>query len=34
MGYVEIAYDDSLQSIKLLPLETAQALRFFQFNNP
>lgn len=34
MGYVEIVYDDSLQAIRLLPLEASQALRFFQFNNP
>lgn len=34
MGYVEIVYDDSLQSIKLLSVETAQNFRFFQFNNP
>jgi len=34
MGYVELIYDDAKQTIKLLPLEAAQGLRFFQYNNP
>jgi NADH-quinone oxidoreductase subunit C len=33
-GYIEIAYDDSLQVIKNFPIETAQEFRFYQFNNP
>lgn len=33
IGYVEVAYDDSWQSIRVLPVEISQTLRFFQFNN-
>ncbi len=33
-GYVDVYYDDSIQSIKVAPLELAQSLRFFKFENP
>jgi NADH-quinone oxidoreductase subunit C len=33
-GYVEVYYDDSIQSIKVLPLGLSQSLRFFKFDNP
>jgi NADH:ubiquinone oxidoreductase subunit C len=33
-GYVDIYYDDSIQSIKVVPLELTQSLRFFKFENP
>jgi len=34
LGYVDVFYDDSIQSIKVVPLELAQNLRFFKFSNP
>lgn len=34
LGYVEVFYDDSLQSIKVSPLELSQSLRFYKFDNP
>ncbi len=34
LGYVDVYYDDSIQSIKVVPLELAQSLRFFKFDNP
>lgn len=34
LGYVDIYYDDSIQSIKVAPVELAQSLRFFKFENP
>ena len=34
LGYVDVYYDDSIQSIKVVPLELAQNLRFFKFENP
>lgn len=34
LGYVDVYYDDSIQSIKVVPLELAQSLRFFKFENP
>lgn len=34
LGYVEVYYDDSIQSIKVSPLELSQSLRFFKFENP
>jgi len=33
-GFIELMYDDSFQSIRTLPVEMAQILRFFQFSNP
>ena len=33
-GYVDVSYDDSIQSIKITPLELSQSLRFFKFENP
>jgi NADH:ubiquinone oxidoreductase subunit C len=33
-GYIDVWYDDSIQSIKVAPLELAQSLRFFKFENP
>jgi NADH-quinone oxidoreductase subunit C len=33
-GYVDVYYDDSIQSIKIVPLELSQSLRFFKFDNP
>ena len=34
LGYVDVYYDDSIQSIKVAPVELAQSLRFFKFENP
>jgi len=34
LGYVDVYYDDSIQSIKVAPIELAQSLRFFKFENP
>ncbi len=34
IGYIEYVYKDSIRSIKILPVESAQNLRVFQFNNP
>lgn len=34
LGYVDVYYDDSMQSIKVAPVELAQSLRFFKFENP
>lgn len=34
LGYVDVYYDDSIQSIKVVPLELSQNLRFFKFENP
>jgi len=34
LGYVDVYYDDSIQSIKIAPVELSQSLRFFKFNNP
>jgi NADH:ubiquinone oxidoreductase subunit C len=33
-GYVDVYFDDATQSIKVSPLELAQSLRFFKFENP
>lgn len=33
-GYVEVYYDDSIQSVKVVPIELSQNLRFFKFDNP
>jgi NADH:ubiquinone oxidoreductase subunit C len=34
IGYCDVYYDDSIQSIKYNPIELAQSLRFFKFENP
>jgi NADH:ubiquinone oxidoreductase subunit C len=34
VGYCDVYYDDSIQSIKYNPIELAQSLRFFRFENP
>lgn len=34
LGYFEVYYDDSIQLIKVVPVELAQSLRFFKFENP
>jgi len=34
LGYVDVYYDDTLQSIKVVPLELSQNLRFYKFDNP
>ena len=34
LGYVDVYYDDSIQAIKVVPLELSQNLRFFKFENP
>lgn len=34
LGYIDIYYDDSIQAIKYNPIELAQSLRFFKFENP
>jgi len=34
LGYVDVYYDDSIQAIKVAPVELAQSLRFFKFENP
>lgn len=34
LGYVDVYYDDSIQAIKVAPIELAQSLRFFRFENP
>jgi NADH:ubiquinone oxidoreductase subunit C len=34
LGYVDVYYDDSMQSIKVSPLELSQSLRFYKFDNP
>jgi len=33
-GYIELVYDDSLQTIRSLPIEMAQIPKFYKFNNP
>lgn len=33
-GYCEVYYDDSMQAIKVTPLELAQSFRSFRFDNP
>jgi len=34
IGYVELIYNDSIQSIQVVPVEITQSLRFFEFLNP
>jgi NADH:ubiquinone oxidoreductase subunit C len=34
LGYVDVYYDDTLQLIKVVPIELSQNLRFFKFYNP
>jgi NADH:ubiquinone oxidoreductase subunit C len=34
IGYVDVFYDDSMQLIKVAPIELAQSLRFYKFENP
>ena len=34
LGYFEVYYDDSIQLIRVVPVELAQSLRFFKFENP
>lgn len=34
LGYFEVYYDDSIQLIKVVPVELTQSLRFFKFENP
>ena len=34
LGYIELNYDESYQSIRIKFLELAQSLRFFSFNIP
>jgi len=34
LGYVDCYYDDSIQAIKIAPVELSQSLRFFKFENP
>jgi NADH:ubiquinone oxidoreductase subunit C len=33
-GYVDVYFDDAIQAIKIAPIELAQSLRFFRFENP
>jgi NADH-quinone oxidoreductase subunit C len=34
VGYIDLLYDDSKQTIKISPMELAQNLRFYKFENP
>lgn len=34
LGYVDVYYDDSIQTIKVSPIELSQSLRFYKFDNP
>jgi NADH:ubiquinone oxidoreductase subunit C len=34
LGYCDLYYNDSIQAIKYNPIELAQTLRFFKFENP
>lgn len=34
LGYVDVYYDDSIQSIKVVPIELSQSLRFYKFESP
>lgn len=34
IGYVDVFYDDCVQVIKVSPIELAQSLRFYKFDNP
>jgi NADH:ubiquinone oxidoreductase subunit C len=34
LGYVDVFYDDSIQLIKVSPIELAQSIRFYKFDNP
>jgi len=33
-GYVDVFYDDSIQLIRVAPIELAQSMRFYRFDNP
>jgi NADH:ubiquinone oxidoreductase subunit C len=34
VGYCDVFYDDCMQIIKVAPVELAQSLRFYRFENP